>query len=62
MDCGEGIAGQIHRFYGSKADEIFRRIKCITITHLHSDHHLGKVKNGRSRSLNLIQNNLITFE
>lgn len=43
MDCAEGIAGQIHRFYGPKADEIFRNIKCIAISHLHCDHHLGNV-------------------
>lgn len=41
MDCGEGSAGQIQRFYGSRANEIFKRIKCIAVTHLHADHHLG---------------------
>lgn len=41
LDCGEGTSGQIARFYGSKADEIFKRIKLISITHLHADHHLG---------------------
>lgn len=41
MDCGEGTAGQISRFYGSKAPEILKKIKFIGVTHLHADHHLG---------------------
>lgn len=41
MDCGEGTVGQIQRLYGPRADEIMKRIKCVAITHLHADHHLG---------------------
>uniref|UniRef100_U5EN23 Zinc phosphodiesterase ELAC protein 2 n=1 Tax=Corethrella appendiculata TaxID=1370023 RepID=U5EN23_9DIPT len=45
LDCGEGTAGQIIRFYGkNKAKEIFRNLKAIYISHLHADHHIGLIE------------------
>lgn len=42
LDCGEGTAGQIVRFFGSeRAEHVFRSLKAIYISHLHADHHLG---------------------
>ncbi|XP_055594347.1 ribonuclease Z, mitochondrial-like [Uranotaenia lowii] len=42
LDCGEGTAGQIVRFYGrEQAEKVFRSIRAVYISHLHADHHLG---------------------
>lgn len=42
LDCGEGTAGQIVRFFGQeRAEHVFRTIRAIYISHLHADHHLG---------------------
>lgn len=41
MDCGEGTCSQIHRFYGSQAPQIFRRLKAIFVSHKHLDHQMG---------------------
>ncbi|XP_058824529.1 ribonuclease Z, mitochondrial [Topomyia yanbarensis] len=42
LDCGEGTAGQIVRFFGQeRAEHVFSTIKAIYISHLHADHHLG---------------------
>ncbi|XP_055639990.1 ribonuclease Z, mitochondrial [Toxorhynchites rutilus septentrionalis] len=42
LDCGEGTAGQIVRLYGQdRAEQVFRSLKAIYISHLHADHHLG---------------------
>lgn len=44
MDCGEGTLGQIIRFYGKdKSKEILKNLKAIYVSHLHADHHLGKL-------------------
>ena len=40
FDVGEDTAGQIRRFYGDKADEIFCKLKAIFISHRHVDHHM----------------------
>lgn len=43
LDCGEGTAGQIVRLYGrDRAEQVFRSLKAIYISHLHADHHLGE--------------------
>lgn len=43
LDCGEGTAGQLVRFYGKAAsDEVYRKLKAIYVSHLHADHHIGK--------------------
>ncbi|KFA69982.1 hypothetical protein S40285_02015 [Stachybotrys chlorohalonatus IBT 40285] len=42
LDCGEGTLGQIRRLFGpDEARAILRDLKCIVISHLHADHHLG---------------------
>lgn len=42
LDCGEGTLGQIVRLFGQEeAANILRDLKCIVISHLHADHHLG---------------------
>lgn len=42
MDCGEGTLGQIRRLFGEEETaSILRGLKCIIISHLHADHHLG---------------------
>lgn len=44
LDCGEGTLGQIQRFYGNKqAEEVIKHLKCIYISHLHADHHIGLI-------------------
>ncbi|KAF4991948.1 hypothetical protein FGRMN_7502 [Fusarium graminum] len=42
FDVGEGTLGQIRRLYGEEETaNILRDLKCIVISHLHADHHLG---------------------
>ncbi|KAF7552826.1 hypothetical protein G7046_g7286 [Stylonectria norvegica] len=42
LDCGEGTLGQLRRLYGDEeTGSILRDLKCIVISHLHADHHLG---------------------
>ncbi|CAG1993049.1 unnamed protein product [Fusarium graminearum] len=42
LDAGEGTLGQIRRLFGEKeTGNILRDLKCIVISHLHADHHLG---------------------
>lgn len=42
LDVGEGTLGQIQRLFGEEeTGNILRDLKCIVISHLHADHHLG---------------------
>ncbi|KAH8738125.1 hypothetical protein BGZ61DRAFT_439634 [Ilyonectria robusta] len=42
LDCGEGTLGQIRRLFGDEETaKILRDLRCIAISHLHADHHLG---------------------
>ncbi|KAH7252500.1 beta-lactamase-like protein [Fusarium tricinctum] len=42
FDVGEGTLGQIRRLFGDEeTGNILRDLKCIVISHLHADHHLG---------------------
>ena len=42
VDTGEGTLGQLVRCVGSEAaDDIIRRLKCVWISHIHADHHVG---------------------
>lgn len=42
MDTGEGSLGQLYRCFGKdRCQAIIRRLKCIWISHIHADHHLG---------------------
>ncbi|EJP61256.1 metallo-beta-lactamase superfamily protein [Beauveria bassiana ARSEF 2860] len=42
LDCGEGTLGQIKRLFGPKGTAaVLRDLRCIVVSHLHADHHLG---------------------
>jgi len=42
FDCGETTLGQLARLYGrEELPKVLKDIKCIYISHLHADHHLG---------------------
>lgn len=41
LDCGEGTAGQIRRFYGDETPNVINNLKAIFISHMHGDHHMG---------------------
>ncbi|KAF5026660.1 hypothetical protein F66182_1244 [Fusarium sp. NRRL 66182] len=42
LDVGEGTLGQIRRLFGEEeTGNILRDMRCIVISHLHADHHLG---------------------
>lgn len=44
LDAGEGTYGQMMRRYGPRLDEEMSDIKCIFVSHLHADHHLGVIQ------------------
>ncbi|CAN8289531.1 unnamed protein product [Cochlearia groenlandica] len=42
LDCGKGTLGQLKRRYAvDDADEVVKNLKCIWISHIHADHHVG---------------------
>jgi ribonuclease Z len=42
MDCGEGSYSQLCRRFGKhQADEYLKALRCIWISHIHADHHVG---------------------
>ncbi|KAI8985218.1 beta-lactamase-like protein [Pilobolus umbonatus] len=43
LDAGEGTYGQMIRLFGDNADKELAQIKCVFVSHLHADHHLGVV-------------------
>jgi len=44
LDCGEGTYGQMVRLYGAEgAAERLVRLRCVWISHIHADHHVGVV-------------------
>ncbi|KAG5925712.1 hypothetical protein E4U42_004022 [Claviceps africana] len=44
LDCGEGTLGQIQRaFDAPDAADVLRKLRCIVISHIHADHHMGIV-------------------
>jgi ribonuclease Z len=44
LDCGEGTLGQLRRHFGDNASSVLRDIRCIFISHIHGDHHMGLSK------------------
>ncbi|CEP15250.1 hypothetical protein [Parasitella parasitica] len=45
LDAGEGTYGQMMRRFGiEQLDQEMRALRCIFISHLHADHHLGVVQ------------------
>ena len=44
LDCGEGTVSQMVRSFGSeKTKNILQNLKCVYISHMHADHHLGLI-------------------
>ncbi|KAI8612015.1 beta-lactamase-like protein [Chytriomyces sp. MP71] len=44
FDAGEGTLGQLYRHYGrERLDAELRMVRCLFISHLHADHHLGSI-------------------
>ncbi|KAH7170188.1 hypothetical protein EDB81DRAFT_774659 [Dactylonectria macrodidyma] len=42
LDCGEATLNQMKRLFGDEETaNVLRDLKCIAISHLHADHHLG---------------------
>lgn len=42
LDCGEGTLGQIQRSFGAEETAaVLRDLRCLVISHLHADHHMG---------------------
>ncbi|PKS10291.1 hypothetical protein jhhlp_002042 [Lomentospora prolificans] len=42
LDCGENTLGQMRRAYGyEETAQILSELRCIFISHMHADHHLG---------------------
>lgn len=58
LDCGEGTAGQIIRFYGKQSEHIFRKIKAVFVSHMHGDHHVGFMELLRMREKAMIDHDL----
>ncbi|XP_066292558.1 zinc phosphodiesterase ELAC protein 2-like [Branchiostoma lanceolatum] len=44
LDGGEGTFGQMYRHYGDQVDRVLANIKCVFISHIHADHHLGLMR------------------
>lgn len=44
LDAGEGTWGQLSRNYGTAVWDVLRGLKCIFISHIHGDHHIGLAK------------------
>jgi ribonuclease Z len=51
LDAGEGTLGQLSRHLGPEdhqqrmsAEECLRQLRCIFVSHLHADHHLGIIR------------------
>ncbi|KAJ7372606.1 Zinc phosphodiesterase ELAC protein 2 [Desmophyllum pertusum] len=49
LDCGEGTYGQLYRHYGKYVDRVLLQLKCVFISHIHADHHLGLIRILRKR-------------
>jgi ribonuclease Z len=45
LEAGEGTWGQLVRHFGlDGAKQVLRDLKCIFISHIHGDHHIGLAK------------------
>lgn len=56
LDAGEGTYGQMLRLYGlERVDEEMSKIRCIFVSHLHADHHLGVIQ--LIKKWNIVRNN-----
>ena len=42
LDCGEGSVSQLYRCFGQQAaEEMIMKLRCVFVSHMHADHHLG---------------------
>ncbi|KAG7050938.1 metallo-beta-lactamase superfamily protein [Colletotrichum scovillei] len=45
FDCGENTLGQLQRTFGAEeTNKILQETRCIFISHMHADHHLGTAR------------------
>jgi ribonuclease Z len=44
LDTGEGALGQLSRHFGPDLDQMIAQLKCVFISHMHADHHLGLIR------------------
>ncbi|MCL4136031.1 UNVERIFIED_CONTAM: hypothetical protein GTU68_056033, partial [Idotea baltica] len=45
LDCGEGTFGQLVRYLGASAADVFlRHLSLVYVSHLHADHHIGFIR------------------
>jgi ribonuclease Z len=45
LDAGEGTLGQLLRVFGApNVDDLIKRLKCVFVSHMHADHHLGLIR------------------
>ncbi|KAJ7065274.1 hypothetical protein C8F01DRAFT_737448 [Mycena amicta] len=44
LDAGEGTWGQLARHFGPEVDDVLRDLRCIFVSHIHGDHHMGVAK------------------
>ncbi|KAI9249682.1 beta-lactamase-like protein [Phascolomyces articulosus] len=44
LDAGEGTLGQMMRRFGPRLKDELQQLKCIFVSHLHADHHLGVIQ------------------
>ncbi|KAI0777745.1 hypothetical protein BD413DRAFT_640429 [Trametes elegans] len=57
LDCGEGTWGQLARSFGDDPArtggvwQVLRELKCIFLSHMHGDHHMGLSKILQMRTL-----------
>ena len=43
LDCGEGTLNQLYRCYGSRTNDILRKLSCVFVSHMHGDHNLDLI-------------------
>ena len=61
FDCGEGSLSQMVRMFGQhRTKEILVNMKCVYISHMHADHHLGLINiiQHRERALAELDTNI----
>ncbi|KAK7031531.1 hypothetical protein R3P38DRAFT_2924192 [Favolaschia claudopus] len=44
LDAGEGTYGQLARHFGASVGDVLRDLRCIFVSHIHGDHHMGVAK------------------
>ncbi|KAF8166655.1 hypothetical protein K438DRAFT_1857115 [Mycena galopus ATCC 62051] len=44
LDAGEGTYGQLARHFGPGVGDVLRDLRCLFVSHIHGDHHMGVAK------------------